>query len=206
MNFVNLVQIILIFISTTISAFLALVALLISKEASFKVAKNIWARSLCIIAGCNIITKGINNLQDLEGPVIFCANHLSNFDIIAIYMAIDRPIYFIAKKELNKIPFLGWYMKVAGMVFIDRTNQTKAINSLKEAGELIKKGRNIITFPEGTRSKNGEISTSLHDTRKGTKLCTAMLINGKKYYFTKAKSASFWQKMSCGHLRTKKKC
>ena len=159
MNFVNLVQIILIFISTTISAFLALVALLISKEASFKVAKNIWARSLCIIARCNIITKGINNLQDLEDPVIFCANHLSNFDIIAIYMAIDRPIYFIAKKELNKIPFLGWYMKVAGMVFIDRTNQTKAINSLKEAGELIKKGRNIITFPEGTRSKNGEIST-----------------------------------------------
>ena len=159
MNFINLIQIILIFFSTTISAFLALFALLFSKEASFIVAKNIWARSLCIIARCNIITKGINDLKDIEEPVIFCANHLSNFDIIALYMAIDRPVYFIAKKELNKIPFLGWYMKAAGMVFIDRTNQTKSIHSLKEAGDLIRKGRNIITFPEGTRSQNGDMST-----------------------------------------------
>ena len=159
MNFINLIQIILIFFSTTISAFLALFALLISKEASFKVAKNIWARSLCIIARCNVITKGTNHLNALENPVIFCANHLSNFDIIALYIAIDRPVYFIAKKELNKIPFLGWYMKAAGMVFIDRTNQTKAIHSLKEAGDLIRKGRNIISFPEGTRSITGETST-----------------------------------------------
>ena len=138
---------------------MALVALLFSKEASFKVAKNIWANSLCIIVGCKINKVGLDHLKDVKEPVIFCANHLSNFDIIALYMAIDRPVYFIAKKELNKIPFLGWYMKAAGMVFIDRTNQVKAIQSLREAADLIKKGRNIITFPEGTRSQTGEIST-----------------------------------------------
>ena len=48
-------------------------------------------------------------------------------------------------------------MKAAGMIFIDRSNSEKAINSMREAGDLIKKGRNIITFPEGTRSKDGNI-------------------------------------------------
>jgi len=157
MTIINLIQIILIFFSTVISAVLAALTLLISKKLSFFVAKNIWAYSICIISGCKVQIKGLEHHSNFNQPVIFCANHLSNFDIVALYIAINRPIYFIAKKELGKIPFLGWYMKLSGMIFIDRSNREKAMQSMREAGKSIKKGRNIITFPEGTRSKNGKI-------------------------------------------------
>lgn len=153
----NIIQILFVVVSTVISAVIAALALLISRNASFWVARNIWARSVIFIVRGKIIIKGKYNLKELNKPVIFCANHLSNFDIIAIYLAINKPVYFIAKKELSRIPFLGWYMTAAGMVFIDRTNREKAMNSMREAGNLINKGRNIITFPEGTRSKNGNI-------------------------------------------------
>ena len=157
MILISVIQILFVVISTGISALLAALGLLVSRELSFWIAKNIWAKSVCFFVRCKIQVFGKEIISTTNSPVIFCANHLSNFDIIAIYRSVDRPIYFIAKKELSKIPFLGWYMKAAGMIFIDRTNHEKAIISMREAGELIKKGRNVITFPEGTRSKNGNI-------------------------------------------------
>ena len=55
-------------------------------------------------------------------------------------------------------------MNAAGMIFVDRSNKEKAIKSMNEAGEAINRGRNIVTFPEGTRSKDGNIGTF----KKGT--------------------------------------
>ena len=74
-----------------------------------------------------------------------------------MYMSLDRPIFFIAKKEIKQIPFLGWYMTVAGMIFLDRSNHENAMRSMRNAGNEIKKGKNIVSFPEGTRSKTNQI-------------------------------------------------
>lgn len=52
---------------------------------------------------------------------------------------------------------MGWYMQLVGMIFIDRKNSEKAVESMKKAGYEIKNGKNIISFPEGTRSLNGEL-------------------------------------------------
>jgi len=164
MSIFNPIQIILIFVSTIFSATVAAFALLISRNASFWVAKNIWAKSICFISRCTIKAIGKETFKDYKEPLIFCANHLSSFDIVALYAIVDRPIYFIAKKELKNVPFLGWYMNAAGMIFVDRSNREKAIKSMKEAGEAINQGRNIITFPEGTRSKDGNIGAF----KKGT--------------------------------------
>ncbi len=71
-------------------------------------------------------------------------------------MSLDRPVFFIAKKEIKRIPFLGWYMSIAGMVFLDRSNRENALQSMRDAGKEIKKGKNIISFPEGTRSKSNQ--------------------------------------------------
>ena len=133
------------------------ISLIFSKKIAFIISKNLWAKTVCKIVGVKIKTTNIDLLKKINQPVIFCANHQSNFDIIALFVAIDRPIYFIAKKELKKIPFLGWYMQLAGMIFIDRSDRKSAIESMDEAGKLILSGRNVITFPEGKRSKNGEI-------------------------------------------------
>ena len=55
------------------------------------------------------------------------------------------------------MPFIGWYMYATGMIFVDRSNRAKAIASLDRAGKLIKRGRDVLMFPEGTRSKTGKI-------------------------------------------------
>jgi 1-acyl-sn-glycerol-3-phosphate acyltransferase len=90
---------------------------------------------------------------------IIVANHASHFDVPAVFIAAPVPIFYIAKKELKNIPFLGWYMQLTGMIFIDRRNAERARDSMKKAGETILKGRTVISFPEGTRSKTGELST-----------------------------------------------
>jgi 1-acyl-sn-glycerol-3-phosphate acyltransferase len=92
-----------------------------------------------------------------EESVIYVSNHESSFDIPAIFWGVPVPLFYLAKKELQKIPFFGWYIKAVGMVFVDRANHQNAMNSLIEAGNEIKKGKNIITFPEGSRTRNGEI-------------------------------------------------
>ena len=124
---------------------------------SFWIAKNCWARTICFISRCHVEVEGLSELKKLNEPAIFCSNHLSSFDIIAMYMSLDRPIFFIAKKEIKQIPFLGWYMTIAGMIFLDRSNHENAMRSMRNAGNEIKKGKNIISFPEGTRSKTNQI-------------------------------------------------
>ena len=140
-----------------VSALVAGLFALFSTKMSFWIAKNCWARLICLVSRCQVEAEGINELKNLDKPAIFCSNHLSSFDIIAFYMSLDRPIFFIAKKEIKQIPFLGWYMTIAGMIFLDRSNYENAMKSMRDAGNEIKKGKNIISFPEGTRSKTNQI-------------------------------------------------
>jgi 1-acyl-sn-glycerol-3-phosphate acyltransferase len=155
---VNLLQWILIFLAIIFSGILAILALIISKKTSFWIAKNIWSRLLCAIALSRVHLHNKNRISTLKEPVIFCANHQSMYDIPAMFISMNEPIHFIAKKELKKIPFIGWYVSTAGMIFIDRSNTEKAMASMKKAGELILSGRNVVTFPEGTRSKDGKLN------------------------------------------------
>jgi 1-acyl-sn-glycerol-3-phosphate acyltransferase len=64
------------------------------------------------------------------------------------------PFWYVAKKEMQKIPFLGWVMTASGMIFIDRENKNKAIRSMRMAGNKIKNGKNVLIFPEGTFFEN----------------------------------------------------
>ncbi len=157
MSVLNFFQLIGISFCTIYTAILGGICLVFSKKLGFWFCKNLWAKVICKIVGVQIESHNNHQLNEIIKPVIFCANHQSNFDIIALYVALDRPIYFIAKKELKKIPFLGWYMQLAGMIFVDRSNRESAIKSMNNAGKLILKGRNVVTFPEGKRSIDGNI-------------------------------------------------
>ena len=94
---------------------------------------------------------------DPSATSIYISNHQSFLDIPATFGAIPVNLHFVAKQEIRKMPFIGWYMMATGMIFIDRSNREKSMQSLKKAGELIRKGKNVIMFPEGTRSRTGEI-------------------------------------------------
>jgi len=152
-------QILLVFLWTATCATLGTLFLLISfgnSNWALYTASRLWSPVILGVCGVKLEVEGAENIPS-EGHFIFIANHGSLFDIPVLFMAIPRPLRFIAKKELKKVPFMGWYMTLIGMVYVDRKNKEKAKQSLNAAGKLIRNGKDVISFPEGTRSKDGSI-------------------------------------------------
>lgn len=119
---------------------------------------NIWSPVLFLIIGVKTRVSGLENINQ-EQFHLYVTNHESQLDIPAVVRLVPVPLYFLLKEEIKKVPFLGWYAAAMGMVFVDRKNKTKAAQSLKSAAELIKNGKNVIVFPEGTRTKTGKIQS-----------------------------------------------
>ncbi len=120
------------------------------------VSRRLWGPGLLWLAGAKLEVHGKEHLRE-DVHYIFVSNHRSHYDIPALCSAIPVPLYFIAKRELLKIPVFGWGMYSIGMVFVDRSNPEKARNSMARAATAIKKGKSILAFPEGTRSKDGRL-------------------------------------------------
>lgn len=116
-----------------------------------------WARTIFLSAGIKIKIIGLENL-DSSKNYIFAANHSSSLDIPLMLGFIPFWIVPISKIELKWIPFLGWAMQMAGHVFVDRSKHENAMLSIKSIkNSLIKRPRSILLFPEGSRTKDGQI-------------------------------------------------
>lgn len=90
-------------------------------------------------------------------PAVFIGNHTSLFDPPLMISTLPcRPV-FVAKRELARIPFLGWVIWLADFIFIDRRDRASAMASLAEAAARIRAGQAIVAFPEGTRSREGSL-------------------------------------------------
>lgn len=120
------------------------------------VARTVFSPGLLWIAGIKLEVNGKENVP-LDRPIIFIANHCSHLDIGTLCRSLPVNLHFIGKKELAWVPIVGWYMWVAGHIFIDRSNKKKAIKSLEVASQKIKSGKSVVMYPEGTRSKNGKL-------------------------------------------------
>lgn len=117
--------------------------------------RNMAARNGLMIANrfmrAQIDVKGRDNLP--EESFVVVANHVSNIDILALCEAIPRPIAFVAKEELGKVPFLGSWMETMKCVFIKRDDVRGSIKLINEvAAQQVKDGLPMVIFPEGTRS------------------------------------------------------
>lgn len=88
---------------------------------------------------------------------IVVANHLSLYDIWVLYGWLGMDIRWVAKKEVRYIPIIGIACVALGHVFVDRSDPVRAAASLEKAKRRICNGTSIIFFPEGTRSRNGEL-------------------------------------------------
>ena len=151
------IQLVLIVVLTIVSGILGILLMLIlrsPKVAMHLVPNYLWSPGLFWVLGVRL--KVVSPITS-PAPAIYAANHASPLDIPAMFLALPVNGYFIAKIELKKIPIMGWFMSLAGMIFIDRSKRDKAMESMNQAGEEMKKGKSVIVFPEGTRSKTGEI-------------------------------------------------
>jgi len=119
------------------------------------IAYHLWAPVVFFLFGIQFTYHFEEELPNV--PSVYIANHLSQLDIAAVVGCIPKGLFFVAKKELSYVPLLAQYMQVMGMIFVDRGNREKAIQSMEEASEKVKNGKNLVTFPEGTRSSSGDL-------------------------------------------------
>ncbi len=152
-------RILLIFVATLICGTVGVLMRLFGASTDITVmviSHKVWGPFVNGITGMRVEVHGMDQV-DLSTPSIYCANHSSLMDIPAICANTRFPLYFVAKESLKKVPGLGWYVTVTGMIFINRSNREQAMQSMKRAAELIKNGKNVLTFPEGSRSADGEL-------------------------------------------------
>lgn len=116
----------------------------------------LWSKILLFICNTKVEVIGRDNLKT-DRPYVLMANHQSDFDILITLAHLPGQFRWLAKKELFNIPVFGAAMKSAGYISIDRQNREKAMQSLDEAALRIRNGKSVMTFPEGTRSRDGEI-------------------------------------------------
>lgn len=117
---------------------------------------RLWAKMLLILSNTRVKVVGAENVL-IGKPQIFMANHQSDFDILIVLGFIPGQFRWIAKKELFKIPVFRTAMRNAGYIEIDRQQHEKAMKSLDVAARKIREGKSVMTFPEGTRSKDGKM-------------------------------------------------
>lgn len=120
-------------------------------------ASQLWANAVTRAAGVTeFVVEGLERIYDGR-PYLLMSNHESHLDPPSIIRASDRPVVFLTKEELKWIPVFGWSLQQMGHVFIDRKNAERARVSIEKAARQVQEGRCVLVFPEGTRTKNGDL-------------------------------------------------
>jgi 1-acyl-sn-glycerol-3-phosphate acyltransferase len=117
---------------------------------------KLWSRVGLFIARVKFNVEGAD-LVPADTPVIFMGNHQGNFDILTLFLTIPVRFNWLAKEELFKVPVFGYSLKRAGYIPLKRGDGRDALRSLDQAAQLIKGGKSVIAFPEGTRSPDGNL-------------------------------------------------
>lgn len=116
-----------------------------------------WGRWSLVGAGLPIDAQGLERVPP-DQPVVFAANHSSLFDILVLFAILPGSVRFVAKRELARIPFFGPAMVHSGNVVIDRFHPRAAQEAYQRAADsMIARGVSAIVFPEGTRSRTGDL-------------------------------------------------
>lgn len=144
--------------ATYILLFLTLPVLLLPKKYNFM--PYYWCKFITWLAKKTVGIKeeiiGSENLP--KTPCLIVSKHQSAWETLAFNYIFPK-CAFVLKKELLRIPFFGLYLIHAGMIPLDRKTSRGVKNMLKIAKQRIKEGRNVVIFPEGTRTKPGTKNT-----------------------------------------------
>jgi 1-acyl-sn-glycerol-3-phosphate acyltransferase len=137
---------------TTVLSLIFLPVLVLPRGATVWLART-WSRAtffgLKLFAGVDWEIRGTVP----TGPVLVAAKHMSMWDTLALYLALDQPA-IVLKRSLLHIPFYGWFLWKATAIAIDRRAGASALRTMAAAaGAVLRDGRPILIFPEGTRKK-----------------------------------------------------
>ena len=118
---------------------------------------RLWARfirfGLRWICGIRIEVRGLEHRP--SGAALIAAKHQGMLDVIAPFTFLDDPC-FVMKKELRPLPFFGWFAWKTRMIAVDRSGHARALKDMaRQARARLAEGRQILIFPEGTRTAPG---------------------------------------------------
>jgi 1-acyl-sn-glycerol-3-phosphate acyltransferase len=121
-----------------------------------------WCRMIARTAGASVRVHGAEHIQP-GTSYVFLSTHQSYMDIPAMLGYLPAQLRIAAKKSLFRIPFMGWHLTRAGHIPIDRSSTQNAVASMQKAASYLRRGICAFVFPEGTRSRDGQ----LHKFKKG---------------------------------------
>jgi putative phosphoserine phosphatase/1-acylglycerol-3-phosphate O-acyltransferase len=127
-----------------------------SQREAVNVMGSVWGDLAASAAGIDLRVEGQEHLWS-HRPAVFIFNHQSGLELVLMLKLLRRDFTGIAKQELRRNPIFGPLFRAAGVVFVDRSNTAKAIDSLGPAVEALRHGRSLIIAPEGTRSTTAEV-------------------------------------------------
>jgi len=127
------------------------------------------------------------------GGLIIASNHQSHLDPPTVGMGVPRDVHFMAKQELATSPFLRWFLRSVGTIFVDRAQGREA---LAEAAEYLNAGMAIVIFPEGTRTRTGRIGpgkkgVAILAHRTGAAVVPACIVGADKNFPAGSKRMRF---------------
>jgi len=117
---------------------------------------GMWGRGLLRAVPARLRIVGERDF-DRRQPYIVVSNHLSLMDIPILYGWLDLDLKWVMKKELRKVPMIGGGCAMLGHIFLDRGNHQAAVEELQQVKDRLLPGTSILFFPEGTRSRSGEL-------------------------------------------------
>ena len=109
----------------------------------------------------NLEVHGQENIP-AEGGFLMYGNHQGMFDVLALVATCDMPLAAIFKKELLGIPFCQQIIDCTGSYAMDREDVRQSLTVIQNVTKEVMEGRNFLIFPEGTRSKNGNVMGEFH--------------------------------------------
>lgn len=115
-----------------------------------------WANVLVRSWGIELAAEGMEHVPQDRVCVVVC-NHQSYIDVVAMFATMPVQPVFLAKRELERVPFFGRAMRVGGHVFVDRGKHGSAMESMSQAAKELRPGQPVAVFPEGTRAREAAI-------------------------------------------------
>lgn len=115
-----------------------------------------WSWLILKTSGIRVKVEGLNNVQPRQ-TTIYCANHQSAMDIPILFVNLPVQFRFVAKRSLFNMPFMGWHLRRSGHIPVDRDRPREGLKSMNRVAEEIRAGKSVLLFPEGHRSRDGQL-------------------------------------------------
>ena len=193
----------MIFFIVTLPAYLILLLVRrFNKRLSVKISQvivNYGFRFVLFFAGTKRTVIGVENVPK-DQAVLYVCNHRSFADIPLAYTSVPTLTGFIAKKEMEKVPFFSWWMRNLNCLFLDRDDLKAGLKTILEGIEYIKDGYSIFIAPEGTRNQGAEMlpfkEGSLKMAQKTGCLVIPVAISGSDDVFENHPVLRVWYRLS----------